>query len=77
MNKDKLYEKIISMVPVKSDEKKDFREVVSENLNQYLQFVKQLNNSVRESTAPLRVSTVVCAIQHTPQLKTNLTAIKR
>ena len=47
MNKDKLYEKIISMVPVKSDEKKDFREVVSENLNQYLQFVKQLDVNER------------------------------
>lgn len=47
MNKDKLYEKIISMVPVKSDEKKDFRKVVSENLNQYLQFVKQLDVNER------------------------------
>lgn len=47
MNKDKLYDKIVSMVPVKSDNKKDFREVVSENLNQYLQYVKQLDVNER------------------------------
>ncbi len=47
MNKDKLYEKFVSMVPVKSNEKKDYREVVSENLNLYMQYVKQLDVNER------------------------------
>lgn len=42
MNKEKLYEKLVSMVPVKSDEKKDFREIVSANLTDFLILVKGL-----------------------------------
>lgn len=43
MNKEKLYEKLVSMVPVKSDEKKDFREIVSANLTDFLILVKGLD----------------------------------
>ena len=43
MNKQKLYDKITTMVPVKSDEKKDFREIVSATLNEYFLDVKHLN----------------------------------
>lgn len=47
MNKNKLYEKIVAMVPVKSDEIKDFRELLSDNLDTYLRSVKQLDVSER------------------------------
>lgn len=43
MNKNKLYERIIAMVPVKSDEKKDYRDIVNYNLKEYYSLVKQLN----------------------------------
>ena len=47
MNKQKLYDKIKAMVPVKSDEKKDYREIVRETLNGYFFDVKQLDVAER------------------------------
>ena len=49
MNKEKLYEKLVAMVPVKSEENKDFRELVSANLTQYLLLVKSLEVNERPS----------------------------
>lgn len=43
MNKARLYEKITTMVPIKSDEQKDFRDIVSHNLKEYYVSVKQLD----------------------------------
>lgn len=43
MNKDKLYEKIKAMAPVKSDEKKDYREMVSSTLDEYFSDVVDLD----------------------------------
>lgn len=49
MDKEKLYEKLVSMVPVKSEENKDFRELVSANLSQYMTWVKSLDVNERPS----------------------------
>lgn len=43
MNNGELYEKITVMVPIKSDEKKDYRDIVSNNLKEYHALVTQLD----------------------------------
>lgn len=43
MDKDKLYEIMTAMVPIKSDEKKDYRNIVSNNLKEYYTLVTQLD----------------------------------
>lgn len=47
MNKEKLYDKLVAMVPVKPEENKDFREVVSANLTQFVYWVKSLDVNER------------------------------
>lgn len=49
MNKQKLYDKIKAMAPVKSDENKDYREIVRETLNGYFFDVKQLDVALDET----------------------------
>lgn len=43
MNKEELYKTITAMVPVKNDEKKEFRGIVSDNLVSFISSVKQLD----------------------------------
>lgn len=46
MNKEELYNEMMKMVPVKSDEKKDFREVVKSKLQAYRKLLNLLNEEL-------------------------------
>lgn len=46
MNREELYKEMVKMVPVKSDEKKDFREIVRGQLKAYRELINHLNEEL-------------------------------